>query len=228
MFFFVTLGAGATTRAYMKALTLLALSTASLLATACTGGDVVTGYRSDGLLVTCEGEGDGLSKCTPDDGDAACETWEDGGAANVLWPPNHKLVRFTLDACAPVTDGCTAPPPSQPLPPPPPPDGGPIILLGSAQPAVGAPARITAITADEEVEVNAGGDGHTTDYDVAIIDDTTFDLRSERQGGGDGRVYRVHYVDAAGAAGICEFLVPHDRGPVSGAVDSGVKVSVTR
>lgn len=211
----------------MKAFSLLALSTASLLA-ACTGGDVVTGYRSDGLAVTCEGEGDGLSKCTPDDGDAACETWENGGAANVLWPPNHKLVRFTLDACAPVTDGCTAPPPSQPLPPPPPPDGGPIILLSSAQPAAGAPARITAITADEEVEVNAGGDGHTADYDVAIIDDTTFDLRSERQGGGDGRVYRVHYVDAAGAPGICEFLVPHDRGPVNGAVDSGVKVSVTR
>jgi hypothetical protein len=210
----------------MKTLTLLALSTASLFATACTGGDVVTGYRSDGLKVTCEGEGDGMSKCTPDDGDAACETWQDGGAANVLWPPNHKLVRFTLDACAPVADSCTPPPPSQPLPTPP--GDGPIILLGSAQPAVGAPARITAITADEEVEVGAGGDGHTTDHDVAIIDDVTFDLRSERQGGGDGRVYRVHFEDADGVAGICEFLVPHDRGPVSGAVDSGVKVSVTR
>ena len=210
----------------MKILTLLALSTASLFATACMGGDVVTGIRSDGLSVRCEEEGDGLSKCTPDDGDAACETWENGGAANVLWPPNHKLVRFTLDACAPVTDSCSPPPSSQPLPPTP--TGDVIILLGSTQPAAGAPAKITAITSDEEVEVGAGGDGHTTDYDVAIIDDTTFDLRSERQGGGDGRVYRVHFEDADGVAGICEFLVPHDRGPVNGAVDSGVKVSVTR
>jgi hypothetical protein len=100
-------------------------------------------------------------------------------------------------------------------------------LLNGSQPAAGEPAKITAITADEEVEVGAGGDGHTTDYDVAIIDDVTFDLRSERQGGGDGRVYRVHYTDDAGIAGSCEFLVPHDRGPVEGAVDSGVKVAVT-
>jgi hypothetical protein len=225
----VTSVPGVTTIPYMRTATLLALSTASLLAAACTGGDIVTGYRSDGLMVTCEGQGDDLSKCTPDDGDSACETWQNGGAANVLWPPNHKLIRFTLDACGVVTDSCTSPPASQPLPPPPSSDGsGPVILLSSAQPAAGAPARITAITADEEVEVGAGGDGHTTDYDVAIIDDVTFDLRSERQGGGDGRVYRVHYVDQAGAPGICEFLVPHDRGPVNGAVDSGVKVSVTR
>jgi hypothetical protein len=216
----------------MKTPILLALSTASLLA-ACMDGDVVTGVRSDGLSVTCEKQGDDLSKCTPDDGDSSCETWQQGGSANVLWPPNHKLVRFTLDACAAVNTGCTPPPPSQP----PPPDtgtgtgdtgGGPIITLAGAPPAAAAPARITSITADEEVEVGAGGDGHTTDYDVAIIDDVTFDLRSERQGGGDGRVYRVHYVDQACQPGSCEFLVPHDRGPVNGAADSGTKVSVTR
>jgi hypothetical protein len=93
-------------------------------------------------------------------------------------------------------------------------------------PAAGAPTKITAITADEAIEV--GGDGHTTDYDIAIIDDVTFDLRSERQGGSDGRVYRVHYLDDAGNAGSCEFLVPHDRGPVNGAVHSGIQVAVTR
>lgn len=204
---------------------LAAVSTASVL-TACTDGDVITGHRSDGLEVTCDGQGDDLSECTPSDGDSSCETWNNGGAANVLWPPNHKLIRFTLAACGAVTDGCTAPPADQPLPPAP--EDPIIILLGGAQPAAATPATITAITADEPVEVGAGGDGHTTDHDVAIIDDVTFDLRSERQGGGDGRVYRVHYLDTAGAAGSCEFLVPHDRGPVEGAADSGVKVAVTR
>lgn len=194
---------------------LLALSTASLLA-ACTDGEVITGTRADGLEVTCEGQGEDLSKCTPHDGDNACETWEDGGAANVLWPPNHELVRFTLAACAAVTDDCT----------PPDDDPGPINLTGTGRTSA-APASITSITADEAIDVGAGGDGHTTDLDAAIIDALTFDLRSERQGGGDGRVYRVHYLDEDGNAGSCEFLVPHDRGPVSGAVDSGTQVTVT-
>ena len=216
----------------MRNTILLAVSIASLLV-ACTDDNVVTGYRADGLAVTCEGKGDDLSACAPADGDNTCETWENGGEANVLWPPNHKLIRFTLADCGVVNNGCSAPPPSQPLPPAP--GDGPIILLGARQPAAAAPASIVAITADEAIEVGAGGDGHTPDgdgraaaHDAAIVDDVTFDLRSERQGGGDGRVYRVHYLDVDGNAGSCEFLVPHDRGPVSGAVDSGVQVSVTR
>jgi hypothetical protein len=199
----------------MKTIHLLAASAASLLLAACTGEDMVmTGVRADGITVNCEEQFDDVSACTPQDGDNACETWEDGGAANVLWPPNHKLIRFSLADCAPVTDGCT------------PTDDGPITLTGGTRSAT--PSKITKITADEAVEVGQGGDGHTTDYDVAIIDDTTFDLRSERQGGGDGRVYRVHFLDTDGNAGICEFLVPHNRGPVSGAVDSGTAVTVAR
>ena len=127
----------------MKHSILLAVSTASLLTgvSGCTSDDVVTGFRSDGVAVTCEGQGDDLSKCTPSDGDDLCEDWEDGGAANVLWPPNHKLVRFTLEACGAVTDDCT------------PPDDGPINLVSN--PPTAAPVSITSITADEEVEVGA-------------------------------------------------------------------------
>ena len=204
----------------MKATYLLAASAASLLA-ACTDEDMVmTGVRADGITVNCEGQSDDVSACTPQDGDNACETWEDGGAANVLWPPNHKLIRFTLADCAPITDDCT------------PTDDGPIgdgpIGLTAGTRTSATPSKITKITADEAVEVGQGGDGHTTDYDVAIIDDTTFDLRSERQGGGDGRVYRVHFLDTDGNAGYCEFLVPHNQGPVAGAVDSGTAVTVSR
>ena len=188
-----------------------------ILLGACTNNNVMIGTRADGLVVSCEETGDDVDKCTPDDGDNACENWAAGGSAVVLWPPNHKLLRFTLASCAAVQD-CTNPPA------PPSSEGQPVVVSHAA-----VPMRITSITADEAVEVGAGGDGHTTDYDVAIIDDVTFDLRSERQGGGDGRVYRVSYIDSDNNPGSCEFLVPHDHGsPVAGAVDSGTQVTVAR
>jgi hypothetical protein len=86
--------------------------------------------------------------------------------------------------------------------------------------------HITKITSDEPVDVGAGGDGHTTSYDVLIDSATTFELRSERQGGGDGRVYTVYYEDTAGNAGSCQYLVPHNQGPYEGAIDSGTAYTV--
>ena len=213
----------------------------------------MVGVREDGLDVTCEEEAEDVLSCTPEDGDDECETWEEGGAANVLWPPNHKLHRFTLDICAPIEcddeddDGGDAGDDGGDVGD----DGGDVgddggdvgddggdvgddggdvgddgvdvqVALAAAVPEV-----ITSITADEDVEVGAGGDGHTTDFDMAIVDDVTFELRSERQGGGDGRVYRVHYLDSDGEEGFCEFLVPHDhRKPFGGAVDSGTVVTI--
>lgn len=191
-------------------------------AAACSHSSGTTiGVRSDGLTVECEQQFDDVSTCTPDDGDDHCESWRDGGAANVLWPPNHKLIRFTLDDCAAIQDGCDGGGDGGGS------DDGGVILLAGTLAGAPADAHITSITADEAVDVGAGGDGHTTEYDVAIVDARTFDLRSERQGGGDGRVYRVNYVDGAGVTGSCEFLVPHNQGPTSGAVDSGTAVTVT-
>jgi hypothetical protein len=48
------------------------------------------------------------------------------------------------------------------------------------------------------------------------------------QGGGHGRVDRVHLLDDAGDAGSCELLVSHDRGPAEGAAGDGVAIAVTR
>ena len=86
---------------------------------------------------------------------------------------------------------------------------------------------ITSITVDEPIDVGQGGDGHTTKYDVKIIDGQHFQLRSERQGGGDGRVYTVYYQDSQGNQGSCQYLVPHNQGPFEGAVDSGTVYTVT-
>jgi hypothetical protein len=180
------------------------------------------GMRLDGVKVDCVERSDDVSACAAVDD--PCD------AQVVLWPPNHKMERFTLADCAPAPscdgggdgggDGSGSGSGS----------GSGDIIFRTDSPLAAAPAdaRITSITADEDVDVGAGGDGHTTDTDMAIVDDVTFDLRSERQGGSDGRVYRVNFVDGAGVTGSCDFVVPHNQGPTSGALDSGTVVTLTR
>jgi hypothetical protein len=55
-----------------------------------------------------------------------------------------------------------------------------------------ASAAIVRITSDEPEDVQGGGDGNTCD-DIVIVDETTAQVRRERQGGGDGRVYTIHF-----------------------------------
>jgi hypothetical protein len=116
-----------------------------------------------------------------------------------LWPPNHKLQPFKLSICATVVDSCQ----------------------GTID--VNAAGTITAIYSDEPEDVNGQGDGHTKG-DIVITGRSSFELRSERQGGGNGRVYGVTFqvADASGnvSTGKCQFVVPHDQ---SGrpAVDDG-------
>jgi M6 family metalloprotease-like protein len=105
---------------------------------------------------------------------------------DALWPPNHKLVEVCAEIT--VTDNC---------------DPDPDVALVS-------------VTSDEPD--NDKGDGNTVD-DIQGTDygteDTCFDLRSERMGGGDGRVYEIVYsaTDNAGNVGydtVC-VEVPHDQ-----------------
>ena len=89
----------------------------------------------------------------------------------VLWPPNHKLVGITATLLA--SDVC---------------DPDPAIQLVS-------------ITSDEPDD--GKGDGATSnDIQGAAFgtDDRAFQLRSERQGGGDGREYRITYQASDGSA----------------------------
>src|SRR5262249_3946169 len=155
-----------------------------------------SGMRVDGVKVDCTSTGDGVHACA-----AVADACD---AATVLWPPNHKMHRFTLDDCIPApgcggggggsgsdgsggggsggsgSDGGGGSGSGS---------GSGIILLRTSSPEVAAGTHITSITADEAIDVGKGGDGHTTVTDMDIVDATTFDLRSERQGGGDGRVY---------------------------------------
>jgi hypothetical protein len=105
---------------------------------------------------------------------------------SVLWPPNHHMADVLATVVA--SDACSVP----------------TVVL-------------TSVTSNE-VD-NGAGDGNTTD-DIQGVQpgtaDFAFELRAERAGGGNGRVYTAVYsaTDASGrtsaAAGFV--AVPHDRG----------------
>ncbi len=107
-------------------------------------------------------------------------------APTVLWPPNHKLVKIVAHVT--VTDIC---------------DPNPTFVL-------------TSITSNESD--NGLGDGNT-ENDIQGAEfgtpDTEFQLRAERSGTGDGRIYTITYTasDMSGntAQAIAFVRVPHDR-----------------
>ncbi|HEX6883973.1 MAG TPA: hypothetical protein VF530_11375 [Planctomycetota bacterium] len=103
----------------------------------------------------------------------------------VLWPPNHKLARILASVV--VTDVC---------------DPAPTFVL-------------TSITSDEPDDGLGDGDRPDDIQGAAYgMADVEFHLRSERQGGGDGRVYTIVYTasDMSGNTAQAEVTVtvPHD------------------
>ena len=73
--------------------------------------------------------------------------------------------------------------------------------------------KITEVTCNEQV--NGPGDGNT-EPDWEITGDLTVNLRSERAGSKDDRIYTIHIecTDASGntSTAIVEVIVPHDKG----------------
>lgn len=96
-----------------------------------------------------------------------------------------------------------------------------ISLVGSVCGGNAASFTITGITQDEPL--NGLGDGDTSP-DGIINGDGTVELRRERAGGGNGRVYEISYLatDSGGAecSGSVFVGVPHDQGG-SEPIDDG-------
>ena len=105
-----------------------------------------------------------------------------------MWPPNHKYstVKVT-DLVASAADNC----------------GG--VSLGNV--------KISGVTSDEPN--NSGGDGNTTNDIVIAPDCKSVQLRAERKGNGNGRVYTSTFKvsDASGNVGTAtaKVTVPHSQ-----------------
>ncbi|HMG74663.1 MAG TPA: HYR domain-containing protein, partial [Pyrinomonadaceae bacterium] len=124
-------------------------------------------------------------------------------ATQTMWPPNHKYQNFLMTSfVTSVHDNC---------------DG--TIPVSNVV--------ITKVTSDE-IE-NGNGDGNTTNDIVIAANCKSVQLRSEREGNSNGRVYTIFFsvTDAAGnkGTGTAKVVVPHNPGET--AVDSGPHYTVT-
>jgi hypothetical protein len=119
-----------------------------------------------------------------------------------LWPPDHRYATVNAtDLVASAHDNC--------------------------DPTVAAGTRIARVTSDEPDD--SGGDGNTTNDIVIATDCRSVQLRSERQGSGNGRVYDITFkaTDASGNLGTAtaRVTVPRSRDGAA-AVGDGPKLTV--
>jgi hypothetical protein len=125
------------------------------------------------------------------------------GAAPVLWSPNHQYVTFSIaDFVASVTDSCDT--------------------------ALALSSVVIAQVTSDEVEDGAG-DGSTLNDIVIAAGCKSVQIRSERDGSADGRVYTIHFkvTDASGNVGTATATVTVPLSQGSGpAVDSGPHYTV--
>lgn len=126
------------------------------------------------------------------------------GQSMTLWPPNHAYHTFNVTQFVTgASDGC---------------DGSVDIN----------DVVISKVTSDETE--NGNGDGNTFNDIVIAANCKSVQLRSERQGSGNGRVYTIHFRvrDASGntTTVTAKVKVPKSQGSSGGAVEDGVQYTV--
>lgn len=125
------------------------------------------------------------------------------GQTIALWPPNHKYKTVMVtDLVASASDLCD-----------------PTVNINSV--------RIAKVTSDEPD--NSGGDGNTTHDIVIAADCKSVQVRSERKGGSNGRVYTITFkvTDSSGnsSTATAKVVVDHSQNG-SGAVNDGPQYTV--
>ncbi|MEK6334548.1 MAG: HYR domain-containing protein [Acidobacteriota bacterium] len=123
------------------------------------------------------------------------------GSAPSMWPPNHSYHTFGVTAfVTAVTDNCDT--------------------IGVSS------VYITKVTSDENE--NGNGDGNTMNDIVIAADCKSVQLRSEREGSANGRVYTIFFAvrDTTGNVGTATATVVVRKNPSTAAVDSGPHYTV--
>jgi Immunoglobulin I-set domain len=122
-----------------------------------------------------------------------------GNSQLSMWPPNHKYETFNISSFN-------------------------ITATSNCNGNITSSVVITSVTSDELDENPSGGDGNTTNDIVIAADCKSVQLRAERDGNLDGRVYTIAFkvTDSFGntTTATARVIVPHDQGN-GGAVDSG-------
>jgi uncharacterized repeat protein (TIGR01451 family) len=99
-----------------------------------------------------------------------------------------------------------------------------ITLTGATDPD-GDPVALTATHVTQDEPLNGAADGNTSPDATPGPAANQVNLRAERAGTGDGRVYRISFTGSDGRGGSCAGVaivgVPHDQGKGSVPVDSG-------
>jgi hypothetical protein len=116
-----------------------------------------------------------------------------------FWPPNHDYRTVNVSSIVTsVTDSCS----------------------GSGSVGVGD-VVITKVTSDETE--NGNGDGNTLNDIIIAANCKSVQLRSERNGSGDGRVYTIYLqvTDGAGNTGTATFKVTVPKNQGGTAIDNG-------
>jgi hypothetical protein len=134
--------------------------------------------------------------------DTTAPTITTNGQTPSVWPANHKYKTFNVtDFVTGVGDSCNT--------------------------SLGVSSVVVEKVTSDEVE-NGNGDGNTSDDIVIAANCKSIQLRAEREGGGNGRVYTITFKvkDASGNVGrkTAKVVVPHNPGETP--VDSGVVYTV--
>jgi hypothetical protein len=111
-----------------------------------------------------------------------------------------------------------------------PPDHGfTLVTLSGATDADGDPVSLTIGDVTQDEPLDHVGDGATSPDARAGSQPHTIQLRAERSGTGDGRVYRINFEASDGRGGTCtgsvDVGVPRTQGSGGTAVDSGQDTS---
>ena len=99
----------------------------------------------------------------------------------------------------------------------------PVHIIGVTDPNGNATVQITGVTQDEPT--NGLGDGDTAIDAIISANHDSAQLRVERSGNRDGRVYRVYFTASdfeGGSSGWVKVMVPKSK-KTDAAIDSGQK-----